>query len=126
MDLVQVNVLGLLRWGFGGPNHASLSLESSQHIYKFLPKYLTWSDNDNNLYLGPLVEDQQVLDPSPQTGQPQKRRKWGGAHLPQQILPVSISQGLRFMPTSSGCLVRSILLLLLKIIMFTCIFCLSR
>ena len=27
-----------LRWGIGGPNHASLSLESSQHIYKFLPK----------------------------------------------------------------------------------------
>ena len=30
--------LSLLRWGIGGPNHASLSLESSQHIYKFLPK----------------------------------------------------------------------------------------
>ena len=28
----------LLRWGIGGPNHANLSLESSQHIYKFLPK----------------------------------------------------------------------------------------
>ena len=30
--------LGQVGWGFGGPNHASLSLESSQHIYKFLPK----------------------------------------------------------------------------------------
>ena len=28
----------VLRWGISGPNHASMSLESSQHIYKFLPK----------------------------------------------------------------------------------------
>ena len=27
--------------------------------------YLTWSDNDNNMYLGPVVAAQQVLDPSP-------------------------------------------------------------
>ena len=46
LDLVQVKshdirafaALRPLRWGIGGPNHASLSLESSQHIYKFLPK----------------------------------------------------------------------------------------
>ena len=44
LDFVQVKahdfrgLEGLLRWGIGGPNHASLSLESSQHIYKFLPK----------------------------------------------------------------------------------------
>ena len=47
LDLVQVKVHDIrafaaskvfLRWGIGGPNHASLSLESSQHIYKFLPK----------------------------------------------------------------------------------------
>ena len=30
-------------------------------------KDLTWSDNDNNMYLGPVVAAQQVLDPSPQT-----------------------------------------------------------
>ena len=29
-------------------------------------KDLTWSDNDNNMYLGPVVAAQQVLDPSPQ------------------------------------------------------------
>ena len=47
LDLVQVKAHDIrafaaskvfLRWGIGGPNHASLSLESSQHIYKFLPK----------------------------------------------------------------------------------------
>ena len=30
----------LLRWCFGRPNHAGMSLESTQHIYKFLPKRL--------------------------------------------------------------------------------------
>ena len=47
LDLVQVKAHDIrafaaskafLRWGIGGPNHASVSLESSQHIYKFLPK----------------------------------------------------------------------------------------
>ena len=37
-EIAFCDLLGLLRWGFGGPNYASLSLESSQHIYKFLPK----------------------------------------------------------------------------------------
>ena len=30
----------------------------------FYLKDLTWSDNDNNMYLGPVVAAQQVLDPS--------------------------------------------------------------
>ena len=29
-------------------------------------KDLIWSENDNNMYLGPVVAAQQVLDPSPQ------------------------------------------------------------
>ena len=32
----------------------------------FYLKDLTWADNDNNLYLGPVVAAQQVLDLSPQ------------------------------------------------------------
>ena len=32
----------------------------------FYLKDLTWSDNNNNMYLGPVVAAQQVLDPSPQ------------------------------------------------------------
>ena len=51
-------------------------MENSQHIYKFLPKNLTWSDN-NNMYLGPVVAAQQVVDPSPQTSHPQKEKKGG-------------------------------------------------
>ena len=41
-------------------------------------KDLTWSDNGNNMYLGPVVVAQQVLDPSPQTADPRKEKKGGG------------------------------------------------
>ena len=41
----------------------------------FYLKDLTWSDNDNNMYLGPVVAAQQVLDPSPQTSYPRKEKK---------------------------------------------------
>ena len=63
--------------GIGGPNHASVSLESSQHICKFYLKDPTWSDNNNNMYLEPVVVAQQVLDPSPQTTHPRKEKKGG-------------------------------------------------
>ena len=39
---------------------------------------LTWSDTDNNMYLGPVVAAQQVLDPSPQTSWPRKEKRGGG------------------------------------------------
>ena len=58
----------------------------------FYLKDLTWSDNDNNLYLGPVVAAQQVLDPSPQSSHPRKERNGGGgggAHLLQPSLQES-------------------------------------
>ena len=42
----------------------------------FYLKELTWSDNDNNMYLGPVVAAQ-VLDPSPHTSYPRKEKKGG-------------------------------------------------
>ena len=42
----------------------------------FYLKDLTWSDN--NMYLGPVVMAQQVLDPFPQTSYPWKEKKGGG------------------------------------------------
>ena len=45
----------------------------------FSLKDLTWSDNDNKMYVGPVVAAQQVLDPSPQTAHPWKEKKGGGA-----------------------------------------------
>ena len=47
----------------------------------FYLKDLTWSDNDNNMYLGPVVVAQQVLDPSPQTSYPRKEKKGGAQPL---------------------------------------------
>ena len=44
----------------------------------FYLKGLTWSDNDNNMYLGPVVAAQQVLDPFPQIAHPQKEKRGGG------------------------------------------------
>ena len=48
----------------------------------FYLKDLTWSDTDNNMYLGSVVAAQQVLDPSPQTSCPRKEKRkrgeWGG------------------------------------------------
>ena len=43
----------------------------------FYLKDVTWSDNDNNMYLGSVVAAQQVLDPSPQTTYHQKEKKGG-------------------------------------------------
>ena len=50
----------------------------------FYLKDLTWSDNDNTMYLGPVVAAQQVLDPSPQTRYPRKEKKGGGGAHPLQ------------------------------------------
>ena len=49
----------------------------------FYLKDLTWSDDDNNMYLGPVVAAQQILDPSPQTSYNQKEKK--GAHHYTQV-----------------------------------------
>ena len=49
----------------------------TSHLQIFYLKDLTWSDNDNNMYLGPVVAAQ-VLDPSPQTRYPGKEKKEGG------------------------------------------------
>ena len=43
----------------------------------FYLKDLTWSDNNKNMYLGPVVVAQQILDPSSQTTHPRKERRGG-------------------------------------------------
>ena len=52
-------------------------------------KDLAWSD----MYLGPVVAAQQVLDPSPQTAHPRKEKKRGGTSAAAKSRGVS-SQGL--------------------------------
>ena len=51
--------------------------EAHNTFKNFYPKDLTWSDNDDNMYLRP---DTQVLDPSPQTSCPQEEKK-GCGHI---------------------------------------------
>ena len=60
------------------------------HFYR---KDFTWSDNDNNMFLGPVVAAQQVLDPFPQTSHPWKERK-GGGHIRYSQVFRSLSQDL--------------------------------
>ena len=59
----------------------------------FYLKDLTWSDNDNNMYLGPVVAAQQVLDPSPQHPHLREEKK-GGGHASWIQVFRSLSQGL--------------------------------
>ena len=82
----------------------------------FYLKDLTWSDNDNNMYLGPVVAAQQVLDPSPQTSCPWKEKRGGGgggAHPLQPSLQESLP-GSRYSFTFKMLRVRSFCFLLIK------------
>ena len=64
----------------------------------FYLKDLTWSDNNNNMYLGPVVAAQQVLDPSPQTSYPRKEKK--GGHIRYNQVFRSLIPGSRYRFTS--------------------------
>ena len=69
LDLVQVKA------------HDIRAFAPAKAFYTFTNFYLkdlTWSDNDNNMYLGPVVAAQQVLDPSPHNCHPRKEKKGGG------------------------------------------------
>ena len=61
-------------------------------------------DTDNNMYLGPVVAAQQVLDPSPQTSCPRKEKRGGGGggHIRYNQVFRSLSQDLGI-PLPSRC-----------------------
>ena len=84
---------------------------------KFYLKDLTWSDNGNNMYLGPIVAAQQVLDPSSQTSYPRKEKE-GGGHICYNHIFRSLIPGSRCMFTSPGCWIRSLFLLMCICILF--------
>ena len=56
----------------------SCHLKACNTFSNFYRKDLTWSDSNNNMYLGPVVVAQQVLDPSTQTNILGKKRRGGG------------------------------------------------
>ena len=75
----------------------------------FYLKDPTWSDNDNNMYLGPVVAAQQVLDPSPQHAHLREEKK-GGAHPLQPSLQESIPGSRYWLPLQMF-MVRSLIFL---------------
>ena len=89
LDLVQVKAHDIRAFAASKAFYGGVSVDQIMQAYhwkahktftNFYLKDLTWSDNDNNMYLGPVVAAQQVLDPSSQTRHPRKEKKGGGAH----------------------------------------------
>ena len=91
LDLVQVKAHDIRAFAaskafYGGVSvdqvmqacHWKAHWKAHNTFTNFYLKDLTWSDNDNNLYLGPVVAAQQVLDPSPQSSHPRKEKRGGG------------------------------------------------
>ena len=95
------------------PCYKQADQQAHNTFTNFYLKDLTWSDTDNNMYLGPVVAAQQVLDPSPQTSCPRKEKKGGGgggggAHPLQPSLQESLP-GSRYSFTFKMLQVRSFL-----------------
>ena len=86
LDLVQVKAHDIRAFAASKVFYGGVSVDQIMQachwkarntFTNFYLKDLTWSDNDNNMYLGPVVAAQQVLDPSSQTSYPRKERKGG-------------------------------------------------
>ena len=87
LDLVQVKAHDIRAFAASKAFYGGVSVDQIMQachwkahdtFTNFYLKDLTWSDNDNNLYLGPVVAAQQVLDPSPQSSHPRKEKRGGG------------------------------------------------
>ena len=86
LDLVQVKAHDIRAFAASKAFYGGVSVDQIMQachwkahntFTNFYLKDLTWPD-DNNMYLGPVVAAQQVLDPSPQTSCPRKEKKGGG------------------------------------------------
>ena len=97
LDLVQVKAHDIRAFAASKAFYGGVSVDQIMQachwkvhntFTNFYLKDLTWSDNDNNMYLGPVVAAQQLLDPSPQNSHPRKEKK-GGAHPLQPSLQES-------------------------------------
>ena len=103
--------------GYWGTNHASLSLEISQHIYKFLPKgpYLVRHQQQHvsGTRSGGTTSPRSF--PSDQLSSERKKKGGGGAHPLQPSLQESLL-GSRYSFTFKMLRVRSFLLLNYQVI----------
>ena len=86
LDLVQVKAHDIRAFAASKAFYGGVSVDQIMQachwkahntFTNFYLKDLTWSDNNNNMYLGPVVVVQQVLDPSPQTSCPRIEKKGG-------------------------------------------------
>ena len=118
LDLVQVKAHDIMAFAASKAFYGGVSVDQIMQachwkahntFTNFDLKDLTWSDN-NNMYLGPVVEAQPVLDLSPQTSYPRKEKK-GGGHICYNQVFRSLIPGSRYMFTSSGCLGKVFILL---------------
>ena len=108
LDLVQVKAHDIRAFATSKAFYGGVSLDQIMQACHwkahntftiFYLKDLTWSGNDNNMYLGSVVAAQQVLDPSPQTSCPRKQ-KGGGAHIRYNQVFRSLIPGSRYSFTS--------------------------
>ena len=126
LDLVQVKAHDIRAFAASKAFYGGVSVDQIMQachwkahntFTNFYLKDLTWSDTDNNMYLGPVVAAQ-VLDPSPQTSCPRKEKKragggGGGAHPLQPSLQESLP-GSRYSFTFKMLQVRSFYFLVIK------------
>ena len=87
LDMVQVKVHDIRAFAASKAFYGGVSVDQIMQachwkghntFTNFYLKDLTWSDNDNNMYLGLVVAAKQVLDPSPQTSYPWNEKRGGG------------------------------------------------
>ena len=113
LDLVQVKAHDIRAFAASKAFYGGVSVDQIMQachwkahntFTNFYLKDLTWSDTDNNMYLGPVVAAQQVLDPSLQTSSPRKEKKGGGGggHIRYNQVFRSLSQDLGI-PLPSRC-----------------------
>ena len=124
LDLVQVKAHDIRAFAASKAFYGGVSVDQIMQachwkahntFTNFYLKDLTWSDTDNNMYLGPVVAAQQVLDPSPQTSCPRKEKRGGGGgpHPLQPSLQESLP-GSRYSFTFKMLRVRSFYFLIIR------------
>ena len=113
LDLVQVKAHDIRAFAASKAFYGGVSVDQIMQachwkahntFTNFYLKDLTWSDTDNNMYLGPVVAAQ-VLDPSPQTSCSRKEKRGGGGgggHIRYNQVFRSLSQDLGI-PLPSRC-----------------------
>ena len=113
LDLVQVKVHDIRAFAASKAFYGGVSVDQIMQachwkahntFTNFYLKDLTWSDTNNNMYLGPVVAAQ-VLDPSPQSRYPRKERgRGGGGHIDYNQVFRSLIPGCRYRFTSQDVL----------------------